>query len=162
MAVAGHLVEELLVRQGEEGAAAIRLEIDRDLRFPLRRRPPCPTEHQLPVGHDLAIDAAHVVLAAVIAAKADMEAAAHPDIGLGSAGRRIGRAPPADHFFRDGPGFVDFLGRGVEAALEGEAGLAGHFSSSSRKAARRSRSMRPAAATASSGATTAPGAGWPA
>ena len=138
MVVARLLIEELLVRQRQDRAVAVGLEVDRDQRAALRCRAPCPAEHQPATRHDFLVDAAHIVLAAVIAAKADMEAAAHPDIGLGSAGRRIGRAPPADHFFRDGPGFVDFFGRRFEPAPEGEAGLACHDESSSTKAARRS------------------------
>ena len=88
MVVARLLVEELLVRQRQDRAVAVGLEVDRDLRFALRRAAPRPAEDQPAARHDLVVDAAHVVLAAVIAAKADMEAAAHPDVGLGGAGLR--------------------------------------------------------------------------
>ena len=56
------LVEELLVRQRQDGAVIVRLEVDGDQQFALGRALPGPREDQLAVGHDLAIDAADAVM----------------------------------------------------------------------------------------------------
>ena len=131
MVVARLLVEELLVRQRQDGAVIVGLEVDRDLRFALGRALPGPREDQLAVGHDLAIDAAHAVMLAIGRPELHAEAAADPEIGLGDGGVGMaGDAPPADHFFRLRPGLVELRRRRFEAPLEGEAGLAGHESSS--------------------------------
>ena len=66
--VARSLVEELLVSQGELRTSAVRSDINGHKRFAFRRRAPCPGEHELPVGHDFAINAAYVMLLPVGAA----------------------------------------------------------------------------------------------
>src|SRR5690242_16087843 len=61
MAIARRLVEEQLVQQRQDGAVAVRLECDGDLRLALRRGLPVPGEDEPFVRHDLAIDAEHVM-----------------------------------------------------------------------------------------------------
>src|SRR5581483_8140643 len=58
VAVARRFVEEALVRQRQDTAGAVGLDVDGDERLALRRALPGPSEHQLPVRHDLAIHAA--------------------------------------------------------------------------------------------------------
>src|SRR5207249_9912077 len=68
--VSHRLIEELLVQEHELGAARRRAEADGDERLALRRAVgPGPGEHQLAVGHDLAIDACTLVRLAVGAAE---------------------------------------------------------------------------------------------
>src|SRR5476649_254009 len=135
--VARLLVEELLVRERQDRAVGVGLDVDGDLRLTLGRRAPRPAEDQLAVGHDLFVGAAHVVLLAGVALEADMEAAADAQVRLGGAGGLVVATPPAHHLRGLRPGFVDFFRRGFESALEGKAGLAVHWSFS-RNAARRS------------------------
>src|ERR1700688_976213 len=49
MAVAGGLIEELLMMQRQQRAVAIGLQRDRHQRLAFRGRMPCPAEHQKPV-----------------------------------------------------------------------------------------------------------------
>src|SRR5476651_2775207 len=122
MIVAGLLVEELAVGQRQDRAVAVGPEVDRDLRFALRRGAPGPAEHQPAIGHDLAIDAAHVVALAVADLELDPETAADADIDLGRArGRVVAHTPPLNHLLRQCPGTVNYFRRGLEAALEGKA-----------------------------------------
>src|SRR5712675_1462750 len=81
--VARRLIEELLVRQRQDRAVIVGLEVDRDLRFALGRALPGPGEDQLAVGHDLAIDAAHALVRAVGRPELHVEAAADAQVGLG-------------------------------------------------------------------------------
>ncbi len=82
VAVAGRLVEELLVDQGQQRAVAVRLDENGDQRLAFRHGPPRPGELQLLVRDDLLIDAADVVLLAVFGVEHDMEAAADAHVGL--------------------------------------------------------------------------------
>src|SRR5262249_40070905 len=125
MSVALGFVGELLMDQREDGAVAVALERDGDERLPLGLRAPLPGEHELLIGHDLAVDAAHVVLLSVRGAHEHTKTAAHARVGLRRQCHRVGGRVPPHHFFRVGPRLVDFRGRGVEPALESEAGLGG-------------------------------------
>src|SRR5215467_14045462 len=62
VAVARGLVEELLVNQGEDRSGAVKLDQNGHKRLALWHGAPCPGEHELLVGHHLAVDAADVVL----------------------------------------------------------------------------------------------------
>src|SRR5262245_18075190 len=110
----------------------------------LGRGAPCPGEDEFLPGNYLAIDAAHVMLFAVLGREGDGIAAAHPDIGGGVLDRHGIGAEPLQDFFGVGPGGVDFLRRGSETTFEGEAGrfgksgLGGHDSSSTKAACRSS------------------------
>src|ERR1700687_2179636 len=143
VAVAGGLVEELLVGEGQSGAAAIGLDQDGDERLALRRGAPGPSEHELLVRHHLAIDAADVMLLAVDAAHDDAEAAADARVRLGAQGLDLFRPEPLGYFFGLRPRGVDFSGGCGETTLKGEAGLGGDggldgHDSSLRNAGRRS------------------------
>src|SRR4051812_29286610 len=74
--VARGLIEELLVDERQQRAVAVRLDQDGDQRLALRHGPPGPGELQLLVRDDLAIDAADVVILAILGAKLDGVAAA--------------------------------------------------------------------------------------
>src|SRR5258708_15976779 len=115
--VARRLIEELLVRQRQDRAVIVGLEVDRDLRFALGRALPGPGEDQLAVGHDLAIDAAHALVRAVGRPELHVEAAADAQVGLGD-GRLVvaGDAPPADHFFRLRPAWLALAARPPDAS----------------------------------------------
>src|SRR6478672_11623739 len=65
------LIEELLMMQRQQRAAAIGFERNRHLRLPLRCRVPGPAEHQPLVRHDFAIDAADLEMLAVGGVEAD-------------------------------------------------------------------------------------------
>ena len=66
MAIARGLVEELLVDQRQQRSTLVRLDQDGDERLALRRRAPGPGEDELFVAHHLAVDAADVMLLAVL------------------------------------------------------------------------------------------------
>src|SRR6202161_1323683 len=123
MAVARGLIEKRLVMQRQQRAVAVRLQRHRDLRFALRRRVPGPAEHQQPVRHHLAIDAADFAMFAIFHFETDAITAADArvDDGLLGAGLDLRRPEPAGYFLRAGPRRVDFLRGCVETALEGEA-----------------------------------------
>src|SRR5882757_580023 len=76
VAVAGGLVEELLMGEREQCAFAVGLERDRHQRFPFRRALPCPGEHQLLVRDDVAVLAADAMLLAAGRAEDDVKASA--------------------------------------------------------------------------------------
>src|SRR4029079_4846523 len=105
---------------------------------------PCPAEGQLLVRHHLAIDAADVVLFAVLGAEADAILAADADIEFSVLDRPGIGTEPSHDFLGVRPGGVNRFWRGFDPPLEGETGLdedvgcEGHDTSSSRNAARRS------------------------
>ena len=151
MAVARSRIEQLLVVQREQRALAIRLQRDRYLGFPFRRRMPGPVEHQKLVRHHLAINPADFVIF-VVRGETDAKTSADPRVDLGLERVRLGvrASEPADYFLRVGLRGVDFRRRAIETAFEvearsgdkagvaGSAWFGGHLSSST-KAARRSR-----------------------
>src|SRR5258706_7149700 len=123
MAVARGLIEQSLVVQSEQRAAAVRLQRDRYQRFAFRGRMPGPAEHQPLVRHHLAIDAADFAILTVFLAEAEAVASADPrvDAGLLRACFDRRRHEPARYFLRIGPRRVDFFRRGIETTFEGEA-----------------------------------------
>ena len=82
MAVARGFVEELFMVQRQQRAAAVRLQRHRDLRFPFRRRVPCPAERDPGVRRHFAIDAADLKILAIAAFEADAVAAADAQIDV--------------------------------------------------------------------------------
>ena len=65
VAVAGIIVEELFMRECQQGAVTVRFQQHRHPRFTLWRGFPGPGENQLLAGDDFAVDAADVMLLAV-------------------------------------------------------------------------------------------------
>src|SRR6476660_9389723 len=122
VAVARGLIEQLLVMEREQRAAAVRLQRDRHQRFAFRGRMPGPAEHQPLVRHHLAIDAADFAILSVFLAEAEAVAPADPrvDAGMLRAWLDRRRREPARYFLRVGPRRVDFLRRGIETTFEGE------------------------------------------
>src|SRR5262245_46386637 len=131
VAVAGRLVEELLVAEGEERSGTLRFDINAHQRLAFRRRSPGPAEHKLPVPDHFAIDAAHIVLLAIGAAHEDVKAAADARINLCQQPFDLHRSKPDLQFFRVGPRCVDFLGGRIETTFDGEAWFGGDFCSGS-------------------------------
>src|ERR1700744_3610862 len=84
---------------------------------------PRPTEYQTLVRHQLAIDAADLMLLTGVGSKAQAIAAAdfRIDLRFDRARHDIRRSKPARYFFRIGPRRPDFFGRGLEPAREREA-----------------------------------------
>src|SRR5580692_6114825 len=154
VAIAGVVVEELLVGERQQCAVAVRLEQYRHQRFTFGHRFPGPGEDQLLVRHDLAIDTADIVLLAARRAHHPAITAAGARIAFGVRRLDLAAAHPKLHFFRVGPRREGLGRRRVEAAFDGEArlcgGLGGHGvsfcdsdsssskNSSSKNAARRS------------------------
>src|SRR3954464_8835801 len=83
VAVAGFLVEELLVNERQRGAVAVGPQRHGDKRFAFRGRALGPGEDEPLVRHALAVDAADVMLLAVFGVEDDAEAPADAQIGLG-------------------------------------------------------------------------------
>ena len=84
MPIAGSLIEELLMDEGEERARALRLDNNGHERLAFRRRAPRPSEDDLLIGYHLTVDAAHVLLPAVGSTHDDAEPAAHARIRVGA------------------------------------------------------------------------------
>src|SRR3954452_23256016 len=80
VAITRSLIEQLFVLNGQQGTVAIRLQRYGDLRFPLRRRMPCPAENQSLLRHHFAIGATALVMLAVIGGEADAESTADAHI----------------------------------------------------------------------------------
>src|SRR5262252_9967778 len=123
MTIARLLVEELLMRERQERAVAVRLDLDRDQRFALGCAFPGPGEDQLLVRHEFAVNTADIVLFAVRGFHQPAITSAGPRLALDLEHFDFAGAHPAFHFFRVGPSREDFRGRRVEPALEGEARL---------------------------------------
>src|SRR4029077_11751405 len=144
MTIARLFVEKLLVREGEQRAVAVRLALDRDERFQLRRRFPGPGEDELLVRHEFAIDAADVVLFAGWALHQPAITPTDAGIALDLEHFDFAGTHPAFHFFRIGPGREDFGRRRFEPPLERETWFRGcldcHDSSSKNAARLESRS----------------------
>src|SRR5262245_55554955 len=143
VAIARGLIEELLVDQRQHRSRPVGLDEDRDQRLALGRGAPRPGENEFLLRNHLAIDAAHVMLFAVLGREGNGVAASHLDVRGGVLNRPGIRAEPFQDFFGVGPGGVDFLRRGIETTFEGEDGLFGEWGlggheSSSTKAASRS------------------------
>src|SRR5258708_39574815 len=126
VAVAGDLIEQLLVRKREQRAVAIGLQRHRHQRFAFRRRVPRPAEHQPLVRYHLAIDAADFVVL-VVGRKADTKTSTDPRVDVGAERGRlaVGAPEPSDYFLRVDPRGVDFRRRGIGTTVEAEAPAGG-------------------------------------
>src|SRR5215471_7348474 len=103
VAVARGLVEELLVNQGEDRSRAVRLDQNGHERLALWNGAPCPGEHELLVGHHLAVDAADVMLLTVLCAELDRVVAADAHVGGSLLHPPCIWAKPLHDFFGLGP-----------------------------------------------------------
>src|SRR5262245_26293494 len=122
VAVACGLVKELLVDESEERACALGFDEDGHKRLALGHGTPRPGEHEFLVGHDLAVDAADVMLLAVLGMELYGIAPTNAHISRSLLHRPRVRAEPLHYFFGLGPGRIDFFRRRVETTFESETG----------------------------------------
>src|SRR3974390_176763 len=125
VAVTRAFIEELLVREHQERAVAVRLEFDGDQRLPLGCRLPGPRVDDLAVRNRLVNGAGDAVIFALRTARVDHETSAGARFENRFEDSDAARTEPARYLRRLCPRAVDPLRCGLEAAADGEAWLDG-------------------------------------
>lgn len=130
MAIAGFLVVELGMCEGELGSVGNRPQRHGHERLPFRHGEPLPRKNEPAVRFHFAIGTAALVLLAIQGSEYDAKPTTWVHVGLGAQDGSCIWTPPEQHLLGLGPGGINVGRRRLEAANKGKAwGVSSHVRS---------------------------------